>query len=259
MDLIRRFENNDVRIITEESGDIYFVASDVAELLGYANTRKAIADHCKGVTKRYILTSGGNQEVNIIPESDVYRLVFRSQLTEAEKFETWIVKEVIPSIRKTGGYAVNQPKLLSIEVIETLMNSYKREKSRADYLQIISDDMFPRVQLFERNLESPELICINQIASDLNISAITLNRFLKDKEVIYKQGKTWLPFAEWRCRELFKLDKFIQTVDGEPHTREHLKATQRGRLFVLELYKSKESPRAVYRRLFESLKLASGV
>lgn len=89
----------------EEDGKVLFVASDVAKALGYKNTSKAINDHCKGVTKRYTLTEGGKQEMNVIPEGDVYRLVTHSKLPSAERFESWVFDDVLPSIRKHGAYA----------------------------------------------------------------------------------------------------------------------------------------------------------
>lgn len=88
----------------EIEGKPYAVANDVAEKLGYARPRKAILDHCKGVLKWGILTSGGIQKMSIIPEGDIYRLIVKSKLPQAVKFESWVFDEVIPQIRKTGGY-----------------------------------------------------------------------------------------------------------------------------------------------------------
>ena len=71
-------------------GNPYFVAKDIANALGYTNSRKAIGDHCKGVTKRYLFTSTGKHEASFIPEGDVIRLVMRSKLPAAERFERWV-------------------------------------------------------------------------------------------------------------------------------------------------------------------------
>lgn len=92
-----------VRIIMVDNKPM-FLANDVAKALGYTNPRKAIGDHCKGVTKRDTPTKSGNQQVSYIPESDVYRLVMRSKLPQAEQFQDWVCDEVLPTIRKTGGY-----------------------------------------------------------------------------------------------------------------------------------------------------------
>lgn len=92
-----------VRTVWHE-GNIWFVAKDVAECLAYTNPLKAVRDHCKGVNETFIPSAGGRQLIKIIPESDVYRLVMRSKLPAAEQFQTWVCEEVLPSIRKTGGY-----------------------------------------------------------------------------------------------------------------------------------------------------------
>ena len=99
------YEDHEVRVVQGEDGEPWFVAADVAEVLGYANSRKAVADHCKGVTKRDTLTDGGVQALSIIPERDVYRLIMRSKLPKAQEFEEWVVGTVLPSIRKHGAYA----------------------------------------------------------------------------------------------------------------------------------------------------------
>lgn len=82
-----KFKNTDVRVITDEQGEPWFVAKDVAELLGYSDTAKAIRTHCKGVDEMATPSGGGVQKVKIIPERDVYRLIMRSKLPAAEAFE----------------------------------------------------------------------------------------------------------------------------------------------------------------------------
>ena len=96
-------EFGEIRTI-EIEGKPYFVASDVATALGYANPRKAVSDHCKGVTKRDTPTSSGVQSMSYIGEGDLYRLIMKSKLPSAEKFESWVMDEVLPSIRNTGYY-----------------------------------------------------------------------------------------------------------------------------------------------------------
>lgn len=97
---------SDIRTV-EIDGEIWFVASDITNILGYTNSSKAISDHCKekGITKRYPLpTNGGMQEVTIINEANIYRLIIKSKLPSAERFEEWLFEEVIPQIRKKGFY-----------------------------------------------------------------------------------------------------------------------------------------------------------
>lgn len=104
-----RFESISVRAV-EIDGAPWFVGRDIAEALGYADPTNAMKQHCKGVAKRHPLqTAGGLQDVRIINEPDLFRLVANSRLPDAERFEKWIFEEVLPSIRKTGGYQQAQP------------------------------------------------------------------------------------------------------------------------------------------------------
>lgn len=89
----------------EENGKPLFCGSDIATALGYTNPRKALGDHCKGVTKRDTLTNGGKQLLSFVPEGDVYRLITHSKLPAAQQFETWVFDEVLPTLRRTGTYS----------------------------------------------------------------------------------------------------------------------------------------------------------
>ena len=91
------------------NGKELFCASDVARALGYKRPNDAITQHCKGTVKHRIATKQGNSSImNFIPESDIYRLIVRSELKEAEVFEKWLFEEVLPTIRKTGGIVTNE-------------------------------------------------------------------------------------------------------------------------------------------------------
>lgn len=98
-----------VRVINDGSGEPLFIAKDVAEALGYANTSKAINAHCKAVSTCHTEMGGQVRAVQIIPERDLYRLVMKSKLPAAEQFEEWVVGQVLPSIRKTGQYTAPAP------------------------------------------------------------------------------------------------------------------------------------------------------
>jgi len=116
--------------LTDNDGNIWFVGKEVAEKLGYINPLKAVRDRCKGVNSTVIPTQGGNQSVNIIPESDFYRLVMRSQLEKAEDFQDWVCEEVLPTIRKTGTYnhkpvSDNYKPAIANEKFETTMIGVK--------------------------------------------------------------------------------------------------------------------------------------
>jgi anti-repressor protein len=90
--------------VTEIGGEALFCLVDVARALGYSNPAKAVIDHCKGVSILETPTAGGVQQMKYGEESEVYRLIFSSTLPDAEKFKAWVCKEVLPAIRKHGGY-----------------------------------------------------------------------------------------------------------------------------------------------------------
>ncbi|AMK75390.1 MULTISPECIES: Bro-N domain-containing protein [Methylomonas] len=114
------FNGNSVRVITDNNGDLWFVGKDVCENLGYADHINAIKQHCKGMVKRHPLqTQGGMQNVRVLSEPDVLRLVVGSKLPDAEKFEKWVFEDVLPSIRKTGRYEL-QPAQTQFQVPQTL-------------------------------------------------------------------------------------------------------------------------------------------
>jgi prophage antirepressor-like protein len=114
------FNGMQVRTV-EQNGTPWFVANDVAEILGYSRPRDAVKSHCKctkllkGVDSPLLTDS--NYGITIIPESDVYRLIMRSKLPSAERFEEWVTSEVLPSIRKTGSYAIAQQPMNPHELI----------------------------------------------------------------------------------------------------------------------------------------------
>ena len=124
-------EFGEIRTI-EIDGKPYFVGTDVAKALGYSNPRKAILDHCKGVTKRDTPTSSGVQLMSYINEGDLYRLIMKSKLPSAEKFESWVMDEVLPTIRKTGSY---RKPLTTVEQIQVIATGFLDHEERLNRLE----------------------------------------------------------------------------------------------------------------------------
>ncbi|ENV2090076.1 Bro-N domain-containing protein [Neisseria gonorrhoeae] len=107
---VLNFQQNSVRTVADNKGELWFLANDVCEILGYTNPRRTVDLHCKsrGVTKRYTPTTSGEQEMTYINEPNLYRLLIKSRKPAAEAFEEWVMETVLPTIRKTGGYQVGQ-------------------------------------------------------------------------------------------------------------------------------------------------------
>ena len=111
-----------VRSMLDENNQPWFAVSDVCDVLGYANSRDALAKHCRteGVAKRDTPTNSGNQQLTFINEGNLYRLIIKSRKPEAEKFEAWVCDEVLPTIRKTGSYTVGKPETVAATTDGTL-------------------------------------------------------------------------------------------------------------------------------------------
>lgn len=124
-------EFGEIRTI-EIDGKPYFVGTDVAKALGYNNPRDAVSRHCKGVVKRDTPTSSGIQSMSYINEGDLYRLIMKSKLPSAEKFESWVMDEVLPTIRKAGSY---QKPLTTVEQIQVIATGFLDHEERLNRLE----------------------------------------------------------------------------------------------------------------------------
>lgn len=201
-------EFGEVRTL-EEDGKVLFCGSDVAKALGYANSRKAISDHCRGVTKRYTPTASGEQEMSFIPESDLYRLVFSSKLPTAEKFTEWVTAEVLPSIRKHGGYVNGQERLSPEELMaKALMVAQKtlaEREARLSALAVENQIMAPKADYFDQLVERNTLTNFRETAKQLDIPPKKFVAFLLEKKYIYRDKKGKLLPYEQKNNGLFEV------------------------------------------------------
>ena len=206
-----------VRTITE-NGRTLFCGADVARALGYARPKDAIAAHTKGAVKRRTLTNGGMQEMTFIPEGDIYRLTARSNLPGADDFERWIFDDVLPTMRKTGGYVANddmfidtylpyadeQTKLLFRSTLETVKRL--NEKVKADT---------PKVEYFDRAVERGDNLSFRDTAKVLGVSQSTLINFLGINHYIYRDQKGRLrPYSQYEQNGLFTVKEFEKETSG---------------------------------------------
>lgn len=236
---------------TVNVGDkIMFFASDVAKMLGYSNPRKAIIDHCKGVTKRDTLTNGGIQAINFIPEGDVYRLITHSKLPAAEKFESWVFDEVLPSIRKHGAYMTEDTIKKAIaepDFIIKLATELKKEQEQNKQLtetcsqqQQVIGELKPKADYVDKILKSDSLVTITQIAKDYGMSGQGMNKVLHDLHIIYSCNKQWLLYSQHQAKGYtFSETVDIPREDGTTKVVMNTKWTQKVRLFLYEILKKR--------------------
>lgn len=142
-------EFGEIRTITKDD-KTYFAGSDVAKALGYAIPHKAVQTHCKGVLKWNIPTSSGNQDVLFITEGDIYQLIMKSKLPSAEKFERWVMDEVLPSIRKTGGYGM--PKTTGGQ-IQLLAQGYTELEQKVNDIKDDVSELKENVPLYSCDID----------------------------------------------------------------------------------------------------------
>ena len=244
-------EFGDVRTIMID-GKPYFCAKDVATSLGYAKPRNAISAHCKGALKRGILTEGGNQEMTFIPEGDIYRLIIRSKLPSAEKFESWVMDEVLPQLRQTGSYTMTKQDSYMIEDpierakrwIEEQEEKKMLEKENKKLLQDtkiqqqVIGELQPKADYTDIILKSNSSMNVSQIAKDYGMSAKKLNSILHDLGVQYKSNGQWLLYSNFHDKGYTKSE--TGTYDNGNQTYVHTKWTQKGRLFLYELLKKND-------------------
>ena len=177
------------------------MATDIAKALGYTNPNKAINDHCRAITKCATPISGKMQEVNFIPEGDVYRLIARSKLPQAERFEKWVFDEVLPSIRKTGGYIAGQEHMTDDELLaNAILVAQRKIAERDKVIQAQNDtitELKPKAVFADAVSSSKTSILIGDMAKLLRQNGIEIGQkrlfdWLRNNGYLIKRkGSDW--------------------------------------------------------------------
>jgi prophage antirepressor-like protein len=169
-------------------GEPWFVARDVALALGYSDPKNAIKLHCKGVAKHHPLqTPGGVQSARVIREPDVYRLITKSKLESAERFESWVFEDVLPSIRRTGQFIATTTTnaLNDAAALRSLLLSYTE--------QVI--ELKPKAAALDRIATHVEgAVSVREASKVLQMRPMDLTSWLVANRWIFKQGETWLAY-----------------------------------------------------------------
>lgn len=239
---IFNFQGSEVRVVNVNN-EPWFCLADVCKVLDIANP-----SDCKSrlksdgiVTTEVIDKLGRRQQAVFINEPNLYKVIFQSRKPEAEKFTDWVTGEVLPSIRKTGGYiaatGTETPEELYARAMTSLKAALDRQKAiaaeQAEQLKLQAPD----VEYTRTVLASDGLHTVNSVAVHLGISAIRLNKLLVAENWIYRQGGIYYPSA--RIREKGYCDFHVVPYlnsQGEKMTREHLKWTEAGRRAIIELW-----------------------
>lgn len=178
----------------DEDGSVLFCGNDVAKALGYKSPKDAISTHCRGAVKRRLTDSiGREQDTAFIPESDLYRLVFSSKLPTAEKFTDWVTKDVLPAIRKHGGYVNGQndmtPEELMAAALLMAQKTIADRDARISTLTVENQIMAPKADYFDALVDRNLLTGFRETAKQLGVPPRAFVNFLIEKKYVYRDKK----------------------------------------------------------------------
>lgn len=237
------FKGNNVRTVQIDNTP-YFVGNDVANVLGYSRSRKAIQDHVDNDDKCDVPIQdaiGRNQNTTVINESGLYSLILSSKLPTAKEFKHWVTLEVLPSIRKHGAYLTDsaiEQTLTDPDFLIKLATQLKTEREgRLIAEQQVAEDR-PKVTYYDKVLANPSLVTITVIAKDYGMSGREMNAKLHELGIQYKQGKTWLLYSKYQHNGWTQSNTtMVKRKDGTEKAVLNTKWTQKGRLGLYEVLK----------------------
>ena len=178
----------------DEDGSVLFCGNDVAKALGYKSPKDAISTHCRGAVKRRLTDPiGREQDTAFIPESDLYRLVFSSKLPTAEKFTDWVTKDVLPAIRKHGGYVNGQESMTPEELMAAALLMAQKtiadRDARISTLTVENQIMAPKADYFDALVDRNLLTGFRETAKQLGVPPRAFVNFLIEKKYVYRDKK----------------------------------------------------------------------
>ena len=246
------FGNVRVKMINDEP---WFMGRDVCKALGYVNNRKALQDHVDMEDKRDGVTIrdsiGRMQKGIVVNESGLYSLILSSKLDSAKDFKKWVTSEILPTIRKTGGYVNNDEMFINTYLpnadeqtkimfkssltairelngkIDTLNGEIKKLDGQVSELGNKVEVMTPKAEYYDDVLQSEGLVSITTIAKDYGKSALWMNNFLHQHKVQFKQNNTWVLYAKHSGKGYTKSKTYYNEKTGRSKVTMYW--TQKGR------------------------------
>ncbi len=246
LQIFKNEEFGEIRVI-EMKNEPWFVAKDICEILGLSNPTMAI--NRLDEDERTKLNLGRQGEANIVNEYGLYNLILASRKKEAKEFKRWVTHEVLPSIRKTGGYIAGEENMnedeLVLKAMQVLESKLKNLESKTEKLEAENHTQFqligelkPKADYLDRILQSKALVTITAIAKDYGMSAKTFNKILHDLKVQFKQSGQWFLYSYYQdCGYTQSETIELEHKDGSKFVKMNTKWTQKGRLFLYNLLK----------------------
>lgn len=240
------FKGQGIRVVDGER-EPWFVVADIAKVLGLTQVRNHhltyLDENEKGAKK--LSTPGGKQTLNVVNESGLWGLTFRSRKPEAKKFRQWLTNEVIPSIRKHGGYLTPEKTseiLNDPDRIIELAQNLKEERKKRQEIEQEKSKLQPKAEYHDKVLSSEDIMPVKVIAKELGTGPRKLNQFLHNHGVIYKQGGLWYVYYKYQDKGYARYSTYTRNVvvDGSgtqiTKTYHHLKWTEKGRHLIHKLW-----------------------
>ena len=249
MNKLQIFKNADfgeVRTI-EENGSVLFCGSDVAKALGYSRPNDAIAAHCRATVKRSTPISGKIQEINFIPESDLYRLAFSSKLPAAEKFTDWVTTEILPTIRKHGAYMTPDTldrMISSPEFGIKLLTALQEERTQRAKLESKVEADAPKVLFADAVSASNTSILVGELAKLLKQNGVDIGqqrlfRWLRENGYLIRRNGSDFNMPTQKSMELglFTVkETAITHSDGAVSVSKTTKVTGKGQQYFIQKF-----------------------
>ena len=235
---IQIFQNKEfgaIRTMRNERGEPWFCAKDVCDALGYDQTHKAVKRHVEegDGTKRPTPTTSGIQQMLFINESGLYSLILGSKLESARKFKHWVTSEVLPSIRKQGGYMVaradESDEVILARALQIMHTALERREKEIALLK-------PKADYADQVLDSVSCLTTTQVAKGMGMTAMELNRILCQKGIQYGQSGQYLLYAPYARQGLAQnRTRTFLDLFGTVHTTSQLVWTEKGKEFIHKL------------------------
>ena len=224
-----------IRTMSDERGEPWFCAKDVCDALGYDQTHKAVKRHVEegDGTKRPTPTTSGIQQMLFINESGLYSLILSSKLESARRFKHWVTSEVLPSIRKQGGYMVVRPDESDEAIMARALQIAHATLMRRD--EEIAR-LKPKADYADQVLDSVSCLTTTQVAKGMGMTAMELNRILCQKGIQYGQSGQYLLYASYARQGLAQnRTRTFLDLFGTVHTTSQLVWTEKGKEFIHKL------------------------
>ena len=270
-ELFRHPKFGNLRVLTDEKGDPWFVGNVVAEALGYKLARKAVSDHVLSADRKVLKYSNcskteqlnlwrGNDTTNktIINESGLYSLILGSKLPAAIEFKHWVTSEVLPQIRRTGGYIPTHDgegkPLSDLEIMSLAFQIHERTIAERDRKIAEQDETIrvlePKAEYCDEVLESVNCMTMTQVAKEHGTTHAALTKMLHEKGVIYLQSGQWMLYADF-CNHGLTRNRTHSYHDsvGVVHSHSYLVWTEKGRMFLDGILRRDLSPKEALRQV----------